>query len=214
MYGQIPRAWPDSTVVCIASGPSLTDDDIEYVRKQREAGNCRVIVVNDNYRKAPWADHLHACDKQWYKWHKEAVINLNMSMSTLANELTQWMIDKGIILLQRGLDIGLSQSQGRISMGNNSGYQAVNVAYLFGAKKIILLGYDCKPSGDKTHWFGNHPNPTSPTVFKEQEKYWEQLPEWLEKFNIEVINCTRDTAITSLPRMTLEEAFNANPDSA
>src|SRR5690348_256930 len=55
--------WTGSHVVCIASGPSLTADQCEQVRKWRqeetqEQEKRRVIVVNTTYQIALWADAL------------------------------------------------------------------------------------------------------------------------------------------------------------
>ena len=35
----IPRIWGDYPAVCIASGSSLSDDDVDHVRRMREADN-------------------------------------------------------------------------------------------------------------------------------------------------------------------------------
>ena len=66
--GTVPRVWPGETVVCIASGPSLTRDDVEYCR-----GRAKVLVINTSILLAPWADAFHACDGRVWRWHKEAV---------------------------------------------------------------------------------------------------------------------------------------------
>ena len=60
--GAVPRRWPGSTIVCIASGPSLTLGDVEAC-----AGSA-VLTVNDGYRFAPWADVLFSADVKW--WHR------------------------------------------------------------------------------------------------------------------------------------------------
>jgi hypothetical protein len=55
-------------VVCIASGPSLTAEDVERVR----AAGHPVIVTNTTFRLAPWADVLFGMDSKWWKeYHKE-----------------------------------------------------------------------------------------------------------------------------------------------
>lgn len=200
MYSQINPDWAGQTVVCIASGNSLTNEDIEHVRLAHAVGKCKVIVVNNNYIKAPWADHLHFCDKQFWRWHHKSLINLDMVMTTLSNELTGDMIDKGVKVLRTGDASGLSDYGDTVSTGCNSGYQAVNIAHLYGSKRILLLGYDCKLASDgKKHWFGDHPVPTPADIFSTYLKWWNKLPEHLSARGIDVINCTRDTAITSLP---------------
>lgn len=209
-YAQIPKAWVGQVAVCIASGTSLTDHDITYVYNMRRQNKCKVLVVNNNYLKAPWADHLHFCDKQFWLWHESVPAfktHLIPVMTTLSNELTGEMIERGVKVLRMGAPGGLSTYSDTVSTGGNSGYQAVNIAALYGAKRIILLGYDCKPGKDKVHWFGNHPAPTDPVVFKDFLRHWETLPPVLEEQGIEIINCSRDTAIDCLPRGILEEVL-------
>ena len=53
----VPKLWPNSTVVCIGTGPSLTQADVDLCCSQ-----ARVIAVNDAYRMAPLADVLYAAD--------------------------------------------------------------------------------------------------------------------------------------------------------
>lgn len=79
----LPRLCPGGTVVCIASGPSLTTDDVEYVR-----GKATVIAVNDavlwasdppvnkwkDYRaESTWADVIFSVDQNWWGDHYQAV---------------------------------------------------------------------------------------------------------------------------------------------
>ena len=87
--------------------------------------------------------------------------------------------------------------------GGNSGYQAVNLAYLLGAKTIILLGFDMFG----THYFGDHDkslNNGSP--YSQFIKAFETIDP--EKHGIEIINCSRQTAMECFPRTTLENVLN------
>ena len=61
----VPKAWSGETVVVIATGPSLTAEDVDYCR-----GKARVIAINDAYTLAPWADALYATDAKWWHWHR------------------------------------------------------------------------------------------------------------------------------------------------
>jgi len=55
-----PRLWPESTVVCIGCGPSLTQSDVELVHNAHAAGCIYVIAINAAIRLAPWADLRYA----------------------------------------------------------------------------------------------------------------------------------------------------------
>lgn len=96
---------------------------------------------------------------------------------------------------------GLSFDPAYIHEGGNSGYQAINLAVHFGAKRILLLGYDM---GGK-HWFGDHPK--SLPVKSNYQIFMDNfatLPNDLKAAGVEVINCSRKTALAVFPRSTIE----------
>ena len=86
--------------------------------------------------------------------------------------------------------------------GGNSGYQAVNLAYLLGAKTILLLGFDMFG----THYFGEHKyglNNDSP-----YKRFIESFCTInVKKHNIEVINCSRQSALEYFPRTTIDKVL-------
>lgn len=90
----------------------------------------------------------------------------------------------------------------------NSGVGAISLAVHFGAKRIILLGYDCQKTGGKTHWHGNHPrglgNAGSINTWPNQ---FAKLAKDLAG-RAEIINCTRETALTMFERKPLDEVLN------
>lgn len=104
---------------------------------------------------------------------------------------------------------GLADIQGYKEVGGNSGAQAVGLALLFGAARVLLLGFDMKHNGDKIHWHGSHGkglnNPRA-----------RSLMAWVIGFDIlarevrgaEIINCSRETAITAFPRAPLQECLS------
>jgi len=100
----------------------------------------------------------------------------------------------------------------KIHYGANGGYQAINLAYLFGAKKIILLGFDMKLGEDKkSHWHGNHPGALNKDMpIKTWIKNFWKLAEDLKSENIEIINSTRDTALECFNKIKLEVALCLN----
>ena len=99
--------------------------------------------------------------------------------------------------------------RGKVHYGANSGYQAINLAYLFGAKKIILLGLDCKRGENKkAHWHGDHPGPLNKDMpIKTWLKSFPKLAEDLKTEGVEVINATRDTALECFSKIQLEVAL-------
>ncbi len=60
----------------------------------------------------------------------------------------------GVAYLRRSPALGLSEDPGVIHAGCNSGYGALNLAVLMGAKDVHLVGFDMDPSQNENfvHW--------------------------------------------------------------
>jgi len=189
----VPKLWPGEPIVCLGTGPSLTAEDVAYVR-----GKARVIAVNDAYKLAPWADVLYAADAKWWGWHK-GVPGFTGLKYTAQPGAVRW---PGVQLMHRsGLD-GLDLNPRNVRTGFNSGYQAINMAVHFGAGRSVLLGYDMR--GD--HFFGKHPDRTVPPFVLCLAKFATLVPP-LAALKIPIVNATRQTALTCFPRVPLEEAL-------
>lgn len=189
--------------VCIASGPSLTVEQCKYVELKRKFNKCRVIAVNDNWRLARYADYVYACDRRWWDAYVDDVKTLT--------DAELWTIDKGaasaygLKWIESDKMFGVSKN-GKISHGQNSGYQAVNLAFLFGAKKIILIGYDCQHTDGKKHWFGDHPKGWgNANRVQAWAHNFKSLASGLKDEGIDVVNCSLDTALKCFRRGELEK---------
>lgn len=189
----VPTLWPGSTIACVGTGPSLTAEDVALLQ-----GRARVIVVNDAYKLAWWADVLYAADAKWWAWHK-GVPSFGGLKYTAQPGAVRW---PGVQMLRRtGLE-GLELDPRGVRTGFNSGYQAINVAVHLGAARIVLLGYDMR--GD--HFFGKHPDRTKPPFVLCLKKFG-TLVAPLAARGITIVNATRDTALECFPRVSLEEAL-------
>lgn len=89
----------------------------------------------------------------------------------------------------------------------NSGAGAVSLAVFGGASRVILLGFDCKygDNGQK-HWHGDHPpNLGNAKLVDRWHKKFSELARHVG--TIDVINATRDTALTCFARGDLEDCL-------
>lgn len=192
----VPRLWPGETVVILAGGASLTREDVDFCR-----GKARVVAINDAYRLAPWADLIYACDARWWDVHFERVAGLEgMKVTHSAEAAARYRLS---LIIGRAAP-GLSFNPSFVHLGNNGGYQALNIVTLMGATRILGLGYDMKGR----HWFGDHPPECSkPANFARWIANFATVPPDLGRIGAVFINCSRDTALTCFPRMTIEEAL-------
>lgn len=199
-----PRQWHVlGLAVLLASGPSLTQDDVDHCH-----GKAKVLAVNDAYRLAPWADALYACDPAWWDAHRGVPDFSGQKWTSSLQAAEKWNLRR----IAGDHRPGLSFDPGLIHYGMNSGYQALNLAIHFGARRIILLGYDmqCGPNG-QTHWFGSHPGALEKGAGlypRFVQNFRTTLPD-LERNGITVVNCSRSTALDCFPKIPLVEALTA-----
>ena len=210
---EVAREWIGATAVLIGGGPSLTREQVaqvELVREQRRA--LRVIAVNDAYRLAPFADICYFADSEWWGWHKDrpdfqAFTGQKCSISDSGGNIK----DPAVHILRnangRGHSFGLSLDPKQIVTGSNSGYQALNIAVLAGAKTILLLGFDAREPTGKTHWFGDHPKREPIAAYAEYRKAFSAGERAILAAGVKVVNCSPGSAIDSFPKMDLEDAL-------
>lgn len=196
--------WPE--IACIASGPSLTREDCDRVCRWRSAAEGRAaIAVNLSFRMAPWADVLYAADVKWWRQHHVEALQFPGEIWTCSGEPQRL---HGINRCEGRIGTGLCRDPRYLHTGGNSGYQAINLAYHFGAHRIILLGYDMQHTGGKRHWHDNYPagmdNATPVAMWRTR---FGPLARDLKQDGVCVINATRKTALSAFDRMTLEEAL-------
>lgn len=180
------------TAVCIASGTSLTKEDVDYCK-----GKAIVYVVNNCYKLAPWADVLYACDEEWWDYYKPEFVGEKWTINDkAANKYSLNLI---------GHDTSAKFCTSEIiATGNNSGFQAINLAYLHGFKRILLLGYDFCFSGN--HWHGRHPHRLDKTPdMRRWIKHMSDAAPLMKEAGLEVINCSRNSAIEAFKKSVITD---------
>lgn len=185
------------TVVCLASGPSLTREDAERARLYR------TIVVNTTFRMAPWADYLFAGDFGWWNHYRKEVKKVFLGECWTGNERAAKLF--GLNHIRQKNQRGLSREKGLIHSGGNSGYGAMELAYQFGARRIVLLGYDMQWTDGKSHWHGDHERLSNRNCFPRWIESIESTAEELSKIGVEVLNATRQTAIKKIKQITAND---------
>lgn len=205
----VPRSWPGSTVVVIATGPSLTQDDVEYCR-----GKARVIAINNAYQLAPWADCLFGTDARWWDWHKGVPEFIGPKWSL---DHSAWGPFRAkypeIMRLRNTGPTGLEHAPTGLKNGRNSGYAAINLAVHYGAEKIVMLGYDLQAKGGRSHFFGDHPNKSRSPYPMFREKFV-TLIKPLAKRGVEVVNCSRNSVLECFPKADLRATLKTQDEVA
>lgn len=201
MSYQVPKAWPGETVVILGGGPSLTQEDADIARMS----DCRRIATNNAFMLDPWADVLCWGDIRWFYENRDRIRDgysgpLKITWHEISN--------------RRGHAIQtLKQDRGGFSMspdtigGNSTGCSAVNLAYLFGASRILLLGFDMTAARGN-NWHELHTRHASEARFRTLFiPELERAAAILKQRGVEVINCTPNSALTCFPIQSLSEVL-------
>jgi hypothetical protein len=161
----VKRAGWANVIVC-ASGPSLTLNvaSICYERAFLDAPRWKIIVVNDAWRRVPFAQAIYTTDRAWWDVHGD----IAFAGERWASQAVNKGIDDDKRSWGRAEEFRLSLVDARdgdefsfvpglIHYGQNSGFAAVNLALQFGATHIKLAGFDMQRTGGQEHFFGDHP---------------------------------------------------------
>jgi hypothetical protein len=155
---------------------------------------------------APWACALYAADFQfWRVYWPEIQRGFRGECWTVSEQARSKF---GLYWIQHAPDEGLARGPDRINGGGNSGYQAIGLAALFGAARIILLGYDMQQTGGRVHWHGRHAGGLhNGTHYSRWLPRFAPLALDLAAAGVEVVNCTRETALRAFPRAELRDVL-------
>lgn len=194
--------WAGRTAVILASGPSLREfiDGGSVLR-----GPVRTIAVNSTVFDAPAADVCFAADFLWWKINATAVRKLSRAQGWTTDRTAAGRFGLNFI---RGAETG-GLHETRVNVNGNSGSAAINLATLFGAKRILLLGFDMKrgPDGERHH-HPEHPKPLGQqSCFDDWLYKFDALARGCERKGVSVVNCTPGSALTAFPMMSLDEAL-------
>lgn len=185
----------------------MTQADADAVR-----GRGTVVAINNTIKLAPWADIHYACDAKWWRHYRRdpefAPILQGFAGERICLRAPGIDAPEGVTALSYGNGEGLGRDV--LNTGSNSGYQAINLAYLRGARRIVLLGYDMQATGGRNHWHPDHParmGNFGATMASLCAPKFSPLAQDLHREGVRVINCSRQTALQCFERMPLAEAI-------
>jgi hypothetical protein len=167
-----------------------------------------VIAVSDAWRPMPWAGALYSCDARWWDLHKPDYAGEKWSSHHApGNDKLGAAARHGLRLVRGQPGKGFSMDPGCIHYGANSGFQALNLALLFGAVDIVLVGFDMRLVGGRSHFFGDHPAVLRRTgsyqnFIRAFEVAAARLPG-----GIGIRNATPESALRCFPEIDLDQAL-------
>lgn len=194
-YWRAPRLFAGETVFIVGGGPSVLAHDLK-----RLAGR-PTIAINASYEATPFAQFLFFNDPLFWQQHAAR------ARSTFAGRIvsTAPMVGEDLTYMRRRRPIGLTTRDDELGVEFTSMTGALDLAYLFGARRIVTLGLDGQADGHgRTHHHAPHAHAS---VF-----HWEAQRRDLATYvaplvaaGIEVVNASPGSAVPLWPIVSLED---------
>lgn len=175
------------TICCIASGPSLTEEDCKLI----EESGLPTIAINNAWKLARFCEVLYAADFKYW----------NAYLESIDIDAEFWTCSK------RARDIfGINHHDKNGAVC--SGARAIEFAIEQGAKKIILIGYD-NSLKNGIHFDGKHTgssygyklgNPNQVDLDRFKNAFAR-----INKKEVDIVNCSRYTELKTFRIGKLEE---------
>lgn len=180
----------------IGSGPSLTGFDFSHLPPATRIGanksawlaECDILVTIDRYFPKKCRSEIEAFDGE-----------------KIIAALPEEMFMDGVTYVRRERGDGFSNSHFSLR-GLNSGFAALNLAYLRGFKNVALLGFDFKWDGSQSHFHDGYVSQNKKTPM--------MLLRWAQAFDriANLVNCTNyvgplGSNVTAFPTRPLEELY-------
>ena len=211
----IPCKFKGETAIVCGTGPSITPEAIKAVN---ESG---LKVFGANRAHEIFNCHvLHGCNHQFWDYYWQDIKDKPCDKWTTRPELKGKY--EGLRYIEERWEDGLSSDPAWIAAHHGTGPQLVNIAYLYGCTRILLVGWDMRFIGKvsrtqykrrrylgedaltKNHWPMTGPQGEMTGLIREMETI---KP---EDYGIEIINCTTDSAMRCFPFGELNEEIAAS----
>ena len=194
------------TAIIVGTGPSMIGFDFDRLRNRGP-----VLAVKEAYHDLPFCDAVFGLDLPWMRWGAEPLAALAkrkpLYLAVPDQEIDHTFIPGAIYLRRSRRCDAFSDNPDTIEAGSNSGFGAVNLAYLKRAKTIILFGFD---------YSGQHYCPQRYQTRPEDHNR-RYLPLWADNFHatlgqlhaggVTVINASPKSVVSAFPKFSHEQAL-------
>jgi len=171
------------------------------------------VVVNDAWRRVPWADALYAADLKW--WQKRAPRphefggqRWSCLHPSLSEENKVLMPTVKLIDAMDGNDFKVTRPL-TLGWSGNSGHQAIQLALIeYGARRLVLVGFDLRKDRPMSHFWGNYAEPfiDPRTTFEAMVNGFNEAAKCLPP-GVSIVNASEGSALHCFPMASLREAL-------
>lgn len=199
-FSKVNKIFTGETVYLIGGGPSLKEFNWEDLKGKN------IIAINKAYEFVPWAQVIFWTDARFYTWYHQQLQQSKADKYTINNSIHY---DSSVKVLRKGGRHNLEKGDDIIAHGDNSGYAAINLAYILGASQIVLLGYDMGGTATDSHFHNGYPvNATSQKIY--ESRFMPSFPyiaAALKKEGIPVWNASSVSKLTCFEKISIEKSL-------
>jgi hypothetical protein len=228
MGWSVPKIWNGGDVWILGGGPSIVSqfkippDIVRGVMEKRlpmsayspyfkSIHDKHVIGINVAYKIGNWIDMVFFGDGKWFVKEKEELEQFPNLKVGSTSQCIKYLWCKYIS--RDNSKLGISSDSGKVCFNYNSGASAISIAANAGAKRIFLLGFDMQYVSGERHFHREYSNGKPANLKKARRSFslhlkgFPKIKEDADKRGIEIYNVCPNSAITCLPKITLEEAL-------
>lgn len=199
-WSPIPPVWEGADAVIIGGGPSLRGFDFQRLVPYRTIG------CNSAFRLGARVCQINLfSDPLWYSTFEEELKSYAGILVTQSEEFPDWN-PRVMKMIRR--DEGLHRDA--LGFGGNSGCSAINLALILGARRVILLGFDCKFGPNlEQNWHPYQIETIKAEVFAKFNEGFHAIARDLPRVfpGRVVINCTPGSALQCFPTAHADEVL-------
>lgn len=187
--------WSGCVAAIVASGPSAKKINFSTLAQKSRV---KVIAIKESHHLCQ-PDVIYGCDAHWWR-HNVGMPKFGGLRIAYDRSLSEQFPNIHLIDIAIPEDRVLFDTPGRIGSGGNSGFQALNLALQFGARLILLIGFDMHDRSG-VHWYGRNNWPQANNPGEDNFRRWRQAfkvsAPIIANAGIDVVNVTRFSELKS-----------------
>lgn len=189
------------TVFILGGGPSLASTDLEAVDPARS------IAVNVAGELLPRTAVLFSRCATWCEGNVDLLRGWPGLAVVTRARLAAKAPNVKIVAMERR-DTFPAPGHHAIRYGRSSGHAAVSLAVAMGARRIVLLGFDCRPVDGRTNWHDRYAEARL-AIYPEFARAWRGWHAAARRVGVEIVNATPGSATDEFPIVELRRTYKA-----
>lgn len=188
---KVNPVWKDQDCIIIGGGASLANFDWSWLVSENTIGCNTAFTLGEKVCKVCFFG-----DWRWWRKYESALADYKGIVFTNVPGLFKTRVP-WLWTLEREAH-GLHHD--KLGWNGNTGAAAINLAILFGAKRIFLIGFDMKHVQNKSNWHNQiiDPRAVRPSVYTTFCREFKFVHhDWKTKFpDVEIWNVTKDSNLS------------------